>query len=241
MINVSLLQCPFEIVLAAPDTTNPRPLVVVFPDIWGVRKSMVTIARTIAELGVTVVVPNFYEAFGYRIGTTDDLPDMVAKESENRLLGLGDKLSDEDVVSSTGAMLRCLKKDFAPRATSFVAVGFCMGARHVLRVAERYADDFRVMACLHGTDMLPQAPKARASMKKSIRGDLYFGFGSGDPYTPPEKIKRVRAAFDRDKVDLAIEIHPGANHGYAVPDRPHYDRKAAERDFAHIAKMISLA
>ncbi|MER8421057.1 dienelactone hydrolase family protein [Mesorhizobium sp. M1329] len=241
MINASLLHCPFEVVLVAPETANPGPLAVIFPDIWGVRAAMVTIAKTIAELGATVVVPNFYDTFGYKLGTIDGLPNVVAKENENHLLALGDKLTDEDVVSSTRAMLHCLKDGVAPNGATSLAVGFCMGARHVLRVAERYPEDFRVMACLHGTDMLPETPQARASMKKSIRGDLYFGFGSGDPYTPPEEIKRVRRAFNRDKVDMAIRVHRGANHGYAVPDRPHYDSNSAQIDFEQIAKMITLA
>ena len=39
-------------------------------------------------------------------------------------------------------------------------------------------------------------------------------------------------------VDHHFEVHPGAEHGYALPDRDIHDRRAAERDWELIFAMF---
>ena len=45
-------------------------------------------------------------------------------------------------------------------------------------------------------------------------------------------------AFAGCPVDYCCEVHPGAEHGYALPDRDIYDKRAANRDWELIFAMF---
>jgi carboxymethylenebutenolidase len=47
----------------------------------------------------------------------------------------------------------------------------------------------------------------------------------------------VEAAFAGQDCDYTQIIHPGAPHGYAIPDRDAYDKQATYRDWEHISAM----
>jgi dienelactone hydrolase len=50
------------------------------------------------------------------------------------------------------------------------------------------------------------------------------------PHTPPIR-QALSEAFAGCPVDYCYEVHPGAEHGYALPDRDIHDKRAANRDW----------
>ena len=75
----------------------------------------------------------------------------------------------------------------------------------------------------------------RPSAKPRFRGQFYYGFAEKDPNAiPPIRL----AAFAGSQVDYCCEMHPGAEHGYALPDRDIHDKRAANRDWELIFAMF---
>ena len=52
-----------------------------------------------------------------------------------------------------------------------------------------------------------------------FRGELYCGFAEHDPHAPLALITELGRIPARAAVGYRYELHPGAEHGYALPDR----------------------
>jgi carboxymethylenebutenolidase len=70
------------------------------------------------------------------------------------------------------------------------------------------------------------------------QGELYCGFGGEDPYTPAPTVAAVKAALSQERVGYSFEVHAGADHGYALPDRDVYNRPADDKDWKLILAMF---
>lgn len=229
--------------LTQPETGGPFPPVVLFMDIWGVREQLFDLARHIASVGYAVAVPNLYyrwgdTSFDYRRpdGSTTSLKDLPQDE-QDKLQAFRTQLSDAMAVADTGALMARLGQEDTIRPGPAGSIGYCMGGRHVLRVAAAYPDVFRASAALHPTRLVVEGKESPHREAGQVRGAFYAGFGETDHYTPPEVIAGVRAGFNGQPADYFDEIHPGAAHGYAIPDRDVYDKRAALRDWELILAM----
>lgn len=232
-----------ETFLVHPEHGRPHPLVVVYMDIWGVREQLRDIARRIACVGYAVALPNLYyrmggEHFDYRNpdGTTASLKDLPAAEQQ-KLQDYRTHLTDDMAISDTGVLLDCLDRMDAVKTGPAGSLGYCMGGRHVLRVAAAYPDRFRATASLHPTRLVTEAPDAPYRDAPRVRGTYYSGFGERDHYSPPEVIAAVGGAFRGQAANYIERVHAGARHGYAIADRDVYDPRAAYRDWEVIFEM----
>ena len=95
-----------------------------------------------------------------------------------------------------------------------------MGGRHVLCVTGAYPDRFIAGASLHGTALISERDDSPHRLAQRFRGELYCGFAEHDP------------------VAYRHEFHPGAEHGYALPNRDIHDKRAANRDWELIFAMF---
>jgi len=71
-----------------------------------------------------------------------------------------------------------------------------------------------------------------------IAGALYLGFGEADRVTPVSNIPPLREQLEQHGVEHRIDVLPGAEHGYSMPDRPAYNREAAERAWAQTLELL---
>lgn len=232
-----------ETFITHPESGGPFPPVVVFMDIWGVRDQLRDIARRIACVGYAAVLPNLYyrmggESFDYRNpdGTTTSLKDLPEAEQQ-KLQDYRTHLSDQMAVSDTGALMAYLAGDDAVRPGPAGSVGYCMGGRHVLRVAGAFPETFVASVSLHGTRLVTEDADSPHTEAPRVRGEYYSGFGELDHYTPPEVIAGVEAAFAGQSAAYEQIVHAGAAHGYAIADRDVYVPQAAYRDWERMFAM----
>ena len=118
------------------------------------------------------------------------------------------------------------------------SIGYCMGGRHVMQVAVQYPDRFNASASLHGTALISDRPDSPHLGVAKLRGELYCGFAEFDHYAPLPMIAQLDDLLKPCQVKYKHEIHKGAEHGYALPDRDIFDKKAAERDWELIFAMF---
>ena len=212
--------------IAHPSAPAACPVVIIYMDVWGLREELFDVARRIATVGYYCAVPNFY----YRQG-------KIRHEYRNGSNQM-QQLTDSMVIDDTAAPLEFFDADPAARnGAPLGCIGYCMGGRHVFRVTGHYPDRFQASVSLHGTDLVTAADSPHLSVMKA-KGDLYCGFGEKDRHTPPATVDTLARTLPASGVSYRYEVHKGAGHGYALPDRDVYDKQSANRDWEIIFAMF---
>jgi carboxymethylenebutenolidase len=230
--------------VARPDAAKPHPLVVVFMDIWGLREELFAIVRRIAGEGYCCVVPNLFHRegrFSYaprnaagRTLSFDLLPEDVQREMRGR----AERLDRATLRTDAAAILDwCRHEQVTPGAAG--SIGYCMGGREAFFAAQEFPERFRATASLHGSRLVTDAADSPHRLVDRMRGEVYCGFAEFDRGAPPEVIRRIEDALRANgHLTFATQVHAGARHGYALPDRDIHDRAATEADWASIFAMF---
>ena len=227
-----------------PEQDGPFPAVIIYMDIWGVREELFEIARRVGTVGYYCMVPNLYYREGkirheYRDGQNRMISlHTLDEERRQRVIAPGTRLSNAMVVDDTGAILDFVGRGEPVRPGGVGGIGYCMGGRHVLCVAGQYPDRMRASVSLHGTYLMSDAPDSPHRLAPRFRGEIYCGFAETDPYAPLSMVKDLEKLLTPLPVGYRHAIHPGALHGYALPNRDIFDAGAAARDWELIFAMF---
>jgi carboxymethylenebutenolidase len=227
-----------------PEEAGPFPVVVFYMDFWGIREELFDLARRVAVNGYYCVVPDFYYRQGIVLNQVRNQDGKMVSlikldpAIREKVLAPLEKLLDSDVVSDTGALLDFLKQQPAAHSGAKGCVGFCLGGRLVLRVGSRFSDEFKASASLHGSSLISEKEDSPHFLASTLRGELYCGFAEHDPFAPPATISAIAETMKQGQASYRYEVHLGAEHGYALPDRDIYDRRAAFRDWEIIMGMF---
>ena len=229
--------------VAHPEEGGPFPAVVVLMDIWGLREELFDIARKIAMVGYHCTVPNFWYRRGKvryefrdengRMRSLNVIPQSVQDEMHANMKTVTDRMAMADL----GSVLKFhdgepVRK--GPKGT----IGYCLGGRLSLSAAAEFPDVFRASASMHGTAMVSDAPDSPHLLIGKMRGEIYCGFGERDRFTPPPVVETLAKLMKGNAaVRYRGNVHAGANHGYALPDRDVFDKPAANRDWEYIFAM----
>lgn len=242
-INIATPDGTMETFITHPQGDGPFPAIVLYMDVWGLREELFDIARRIATVGYYCVVPDFYYRFGRtRHEFRDANGRMISMEAldeerKARVRAPMLKLSDTMVVNDTGALIQFIDRGEPVRRGAMGCVGYCMGGRHVFRVAGSFPQRFRACASLHGTRLVTEDNDSPHLTALKAQGELYCGFAEHDPWAKPPTIETIAAAMRGAAVSYQHELHRGAHHGYALPDRDIHDKPAANRDWEMMFAM----
>ena len=227
-----------------PEQGGPCPAIIVYMDLWGVRDDLYEIARRVGTVGYYCMVPDLY----YRQGTIlnqfhDDDGRMISLhrldgEREKQVRAPRAKLSGAMVMDDTAALLDFIDGTEPVRPGPLGAIGYCMGGWFVLAAAGHFPERFRASASLHGTRLISDQADSPHLLAQNFRGEMYCGFGELDHLSPPSMAAELDALLKPCEVAYSHEVHQGAEHGYALPDRDIYDRHAAARDWELIFAMF---
>lgn len=227
-----------------PEEGGPFPAVIVYMDIWGVREELYDLARLVGTVGYCCVVPDLYHRQGRRIHF-DFRNERNQTISRDRLEGENLKtilarpqLTNKMVMDDTGALLDFLKGAAFARAGAMGAFGYCMGGRYAMCAAGTFPENIVASASLHGTALISEQKDSPHRLTAKLRGEFYCGFGEHDPHTPPPLVQQMEEILKSCEVRYRFTVHPGAAHGYALPDRDVHDKRAAARDWEHIFAMF---
>jgi carboxymethylenebutenolidase len=233
-----------ETFVTHPEQDGPFPAVIIYMDIWGVREELFEIARRVGTVGYYCLVPDFYYRQGHvRHEFRDAHNRMISLHAldearRQQVIAPGRQLTNHMVVDDTGAILEFLRRGEPVRAGAVGAIGYCMGGRHVLCAAGHYPDHVQASASLHGTALISEADDSPHRLAWQFRGELYCGFAETDPYAPLSMVKELDTLLRPGPVAYRYEVHGGAQHGYALPDRDIFDARAAARDWELIFAMF---
>jgi carboxymethylenebutenolidase len=231
-----------ETFITHPEADGPFAPVVIYMDVWGLREELYDLARKVAVVGYYVLLPDLYYRQGrIRHQWRNERGQMISMHNldparQAQVRAPLQKLSDTMVVADSGAILKFLAQGEPVRQGAVGSIGYCMGGRHVICVAGVYPERFVAGACLYGTQLVrDDSPHYLADR---LCGELYCGFAENDPNGTPLIRQALSEAFTGRLVHYFYELHAGAEHGYALPDRDIYDKRAANRDWELIFAMF---
>jgi carboxymethylenebutenolidase len=230
--------------IAHPEQDGPFPPVIFYMDFWGVREELFDIARRVAVVGYYCMVPDLY----YRQGTVhneilDEQGKMISLNrvdaaTRERVLAPTARFKDAEAMEDTRAILEYLKNDASARPGAKGCVGYCIGGRLAMRAAGTFPEHFKASASLHGTDLVTEDEDSVHKLASQIQGEVYCGFAENDRYASPQTVVEIASAMKRSAAKYHYEIHPGTEHGYALPNRNIHHKKATLRDWELILPMF---
>ena len=248
IVNIPTADGRMETFVAHPEQDGPFAPVVIYMDVWGLREELYDIARKVAVVGYYAILPDLY----YRQGRIRH----EWRDAEGRMISMHNldearraqvrapllKTTDSMVVADSSAILDFIDTGVDEgepvRPGAVGSIGYCMGGRHVICAAAAYPDLFVAAASLHGTQLVADKEGSPHRLAPRLRGELYCGFAEKDPNAAPPVRQAMGEAFIGCVVAYRPELHAGAEHGYALPDRDIHDKRAANRDWEMIFAMF---
>ncbi|MBV9840797.1 MAG: dienelactone hydrolase family protein [Sphingomonadaceae bacterium] len=216
----------------------PRPAVLLFTDIRGIREAFRAHARRLAEAGHAVLMPNIF----YRWTKP---PVMTAGESmadpavRDRLMGWKDALGPDEQARDFAALIAALDAQPGVARGPIAAVGYCMTGSFALRCAALHPDRVAAAASFHGGSLAePCNPLSVHELVGAIRARVHVGHADEDATAPPDQIARLDRALADAHVDFTTEFYRGARHGFTI-DGQAYDATASARHFARLTTLLA--
>jgi len=218
-----------------PERSGPHPIIIFFMDAPGIREELRDMARRLASVGYYVVLPNLYYRFN-----VEELGPYIGEAhaaTRERFMKFKDTLTVAMVMDDADALLAFASKDDAAAKGPVGCVGYCMSGRYAINTAVRHPTQIRAAASIYGTDLVTDQPDSPHLAMQRTDARLYFACAETDQYAPKETIAKLRLELEENGANAEVEIYPGTQHGFAFPQRPVYNKPAAER---HWKRLLAL-
>jgi carboxymethylenebutenolidase len=217
---------------AEPEGDTGWPIVVVFIDAPGIRPATHEFMARLAGHGYRVVTPDLHHRHGRLLHFE---PADVAADPDARptIMGWIASMTDEAIQHDLDAALAaCGAED-----RRFGVIGFCLGARAVVRTMTRLPDRVACGAGWHPSFLVDDDDGSPHLHAGELAAPLYLGIGEADQV---QSIAMHRPFLDAvaplDHVEVVT--FPGADHGYTWPGYPTYDETAAETSWAKTLALL---
>lgn len=214
---------------------SAHTVVLFFMDAPGIREELRGMARRLAGHGYYVMLPNLY----YRKGVTELGPPPLDATSDAflNMVELMRSVTIADVMSDAKCLFAYADKDTAAKPEIAAALGYCMSGQFAVNAATCFPDRIRAAASFYGTRMMTETADSPHLAMLDAQAEIYLSFAEIDQWAPLSLVSELKARALGTNGRVRIEVYPGVEHGFAFPERPQFDEKAAER---HWEKIIDL-
>lgn len=198
--------------VAAPQTKEKRPAVIVIQEWWGLTDHIKDIARRYAAEGYVAIAPDLYSRLGHAL-TTD------AGEAGK----LMNTLKQEDGLTDLNATVAYLTSVPEVDGARIGVTGFCMGGSYAL-----------MLPCVNpaikaAVPFYGQVPNPDAALQKLSAPVLYL-YGEDDGWITKADVQRLAAALKKYNKPGEIKTYPGAPHAFFRDNDPSVYRPEAAKD-----------
>ena len=215
-----------------PERGGPHPPVLFFMDAPAIREELRDMARRLASCGYYVMLPNMY----YRAGVME-LGSLTEPGARERMFALMNGLSIPLVMADARALIGFIDADPAARAGGIGTLGYCMSGQYAVGAAAAFPGRVVAAASLYGVRLVTEETDSPHLMARATKADIYFGCAETDHWAPLEMVEQLRTSLADQGARVEVELYPGVEHGFAFPQRPVYNKAAAER---HWERLVAL-
>jgi carboxymethylenebutenolidase len=206
---------PIDAIVAVPTEGPATGVLVVCPDVGGIRPDFDDLCTRLATHGWAVCAP---EPF-FRIPGEE----RAGLQIDDRMARVRD-LDDDDLAEAAALALSRAEGagDVAPDAPA-VMIGFCMGGYFTLKLPAM-VDGFSRAVSFYGMVRTPEAWRSPGLSEPLDWANTTVPtlsiIGGVDHWTPPDDVGLLRAAW-ANRADCEVVVYPEADHGFVhVPSRP---------------------
>lgn len=219
-----------------PERDGPHPVVLFLMDAPGIREELRDMARRLGTVGYYVMLPNLY----YRLGVEEMGPFVGEAHlaTREKIMKNMATLDIPMVMRDADALIQYSEADAAASPGAMGCMGYCMSGRYAVNTAMRHKR-VRAAASLYGVALVTDREDSPHLSPARTDARLYFACAEQDQFAPMEMIDKLRAALSSKKANAEIEIYPGTQHGFAFPQRPAYNKAAAERHWERLFTLFS--
>jgi carboxymethylenebutenolidase len=218
-----------------PERDGPHPVILFYMDAPAIREELRDMARRLASVGYYVMLPNLY----YRAGVME-LGSFTGPDAEAvraRMFGLMNGLSIPMIMSDTIGLLAFADADPAASKGVIGTVGYCMSGQYAVNAATHFAR-VAAAASIYGVRLVTDQGDSPHLAGGKTRAELYFACAETDHWAPLEMLPPLRQALEGAGAEFEVELYPGVEHGFAFPQRPAYNRDAAERHWERLFALF---
>jgi carboxymethylenebutenolidase len=207
-------------------------VVLFFMDAPGIREELRDMARRIAAVGYYVMLPNLY--YRKKVLELRDLPPLPEAEARARMFELMGSINIALVMDDVDCLLEFAGRDPAASPGPAGAIGYCMSGQYAINAAARHPARIACAASLYGVQLVTDRPDSPHLAAQKTPAELYFACAEHDTYAPLEMVEALDASLKAAGANAEVELYPGVHHGFAFPQRPIYDKPAAERHWERL-------
>jgi carboxymethylenebutenolidase len=227
-----------------------HPGVLIWPDIFGLRPAFRDFGKRLAAQGYSVLVPNtFYRSAKapiYGDVSSISFQDPAVRAKMDQLTA---PLNGPGVIEGDAqAFIAFL--DAQPqvnKARKIGTQGYCMSGPLAMKTAAAVPDRVAAGATFHGGGLVTDKSDSPHLLAPKIKARMYIAIAASDDARQPDAKDKLREAFAAAKVAAEVEVFPGTQHGWCVPDMPArdgapiYNRPEAERAWAKLLALYQAA
>jgi len=229
-------------------TTGSHPAVILWPDAFGLRPSMVDMGKRLATEGFTVLVPNpFYrttKAPALDMSSFSFQNPESMKTLRSLMGGITAPGAGERDAMAFVAFLDAQKQ--VDTSKKIGTQGYCMGGPLVMKTVAAVPARVGAGASFHGGGLVTGQPSSPHLLISKMKARLYIGIAANDDEQQPAAKDTLKAAFAAANVPAEIEVY-GSQHGWCVPDmpaevgKPIYNKPDAEKAWAKLVALYKTA
>lgn len=198
--------------VAAPQTKDQRPAILIVQEWWGLTEYIKDIARRYAAEGYVAIAPDLYSRLGHALPTD-------AGEAGK----LMNALKQEDGLTDLNATVAYLKSVPEVDAAKIGITGFCMGGSYALMLP-CVSPEIKAAVPFYG-----QVPNPDTPIQKLACPVLYL-YGEDDGWITKADVQRLAAALKKYNKAGEIKTYPGAPHAFFRDTDPTVYRPEAAQD-----------
>jgi carboxymethylenebutenolidase len=216
-------------------STGSAAAVIIWPDIFGLRPAMRTMAKRLAGSGYSVLVPNPF----YRVGK----PTATGATPIAEMGPFRKGMSQAGDMSDAKAFIAWLdQQPQVNRNRRIGTQGYCMGGPMTFNTAAAVPDRVGAVASFHGGGLVNAMDPTNSPhvLAAATKASFLIAIAEGDDKRSPMEKDVLKETFAKANRPAEIEVYPAA-HGWCPPDTTVYNEPAAEKAWARLLALYKTA
>ena len=228
--NIEVAGHPMPVYLSVPEygVNFPTGGVVVAQHAGGVDDFIGAMCDRLAEAGLVAAAPNLYHRQDdnileeYPAGHPDRMEKLFSKMAQ---------FKDDEIEADVNATVAWLQGMRVCHGAPIGIIGFCMGGRVSLFMAER-STELAGSAIFYGAAMDRPWGEGKAPLDEvaKVSAPIIGFFGNDDQNPSPELVEKLSAELTKNEKQHDFHSYDGAGHAFMDSTNPNAHRPEAEAD-----------
>jgi carboxymethylenebutenolidase len=223
--------------LALPEASGPRPVVLVFQEIFGINPHIRDVTERVAREGYLAIAPDYHHR-AWAPGT--EYP--YSQEGMKKGMELIPKLSADGMSADLTATIAYAKTRKEADASKLGGIGFCIGGHMAYFAAA--TQPLKATASFYGGGIAnfgPGGTQPTVERTPGIKGKIICFFGGKDPMISADQVQKIRGALESAKVRHEVHVYPEASHAFFcdVKERGSYVPDAAKDAWERTKRLFA--